>query len=47
MYPRITADLNKLKSNTDQVASLCGKHGVNIMGVTKVFAVALKLQKPM
>ena len=37
MYPRIIADLNKLKSNTDQVASLCGKHGVNIMGVTKVF----------
>ena len=35
-YPRITADLTKIKHNIDALAALCGENGVSIAAVSKV-----------
>lgn len=35
-YPRITADLTKIKHNIDTLCALCAEHGVSIAAVTKV-----------
>ena len=35
-YPRITADLNKIKHNIDTLTALCAENGVSIAAVTKV-----------
>ena len=35
-YPRITADLTKIKHNVDTLCALCGENGVSIAAVTKV-----------
>ena len=35
-YPRITADLTKIKHNIDMLCSLCAENGVSIAAVTKV-----------
>lgn len=35
-YPRITADLNKIKHNVDALTALCAENGVSISAVTKV-----------
>ena len=35
-YPRITADLNKIRHNINALLALCGEHGVSIAAVTKV-----------
>ena len=35
-YPRITADLTKIKDNIDMLCSLCTVNGVSIAAVTKV-----------
>ena len=35
-YPRITADLTKIKHNIDALTALCGENGVSIAAVTKV-----------
>lgn len=35
-YPRITADLTKIKHNIDMLTALCGEHGISIAAVTKV-----------
>ena len=35
-YPRITADLTKIKHNIEMLLSLCGENGVSIAAVTKV-----------
>lgn len=37
MYPRVTVDLDKLAHNTRSIIKLCGKYGIEILGVTKVF----------
>ncbi len=34
-YPRITADLNKIKHNVDTLCALCAEYGVTIAAVTK------------
>ena len=38
MFPRVTVDLDKLGENTRSMIKLCGKYGIEILGVTKVFA---------
>lgn len=35
-YPRITADLKKIKHNVDMLLALCAENGVSIAAVTKV-----------
>ncbi len=35
-YPRITADLTKIKHNVDMLCALCSEHGVSIAAVAKV-----------
>ncbi|MEA4913114.1 MAG: alanine/ornithine racemase family PLP-dependent enzyme [Christensenella sp.] len=35
-YPRITADLTKIKHNVDMLQALCAENGVSIAAVTKV-----------
>ena len=35
-YPRITADLTKIKHNIDTISALCTENGVSIAAVTKV-----------
>ena len=35
-YPRITADLQKIKHNVDMLCALCAENGVSIAAVTKV-----------
>ncbi len=35
-YPRITADLKKIKHNVDLLSALCAENGVSIAAVTKV-----------
>lgn len=35
-YPRITADLQKIKHNVDMLCALCAEYGVSIAAVTKV-----------
>ena len=38
MYPRVTVDLQKIAHNVRGMISLCGSYGIDIVGVTKVFA---------
>ncbi len=35
-YPRVTANLGKIRHNIDVLTALCGAHGVSIAAVTKV-----------
>ena len=35
-YPRITADLTKIKHNIDTLCALCAENGVSVAAVTKV-----------
>ena len=37
MYPRVTVDLAHLRENVRVMKDLCGRHGIRITGVTKVF----------
>ena len=38
MYPRVTIDLTKLAHNVRHMKELCGSYGIEILGITKVFA---------
>ncbi len=44
-YPRITADLNKIKHNADMLCALCAEHGVSIAAVTKVVCADEKISR--
>jgi len=35
-YPRITADLTKIKHNIDTLCALCAENSVSVAAVTKV-----------
>jgi predicted amino acid racemase len=43
MYPRVTVDLNKLKSNLDFLNDLCHEQGIETAIVTKVFCADRKI----
>ena len=36
-YPRVTADLRKIKHNVRHIKELCAGYGIEILGITKVF----------
>lgn len=36
-YPKLEIDLTKLEHNVKTIVNLCGKHGIQVAGVTKVF----------
>ena len=38
MYPRAAVDLNKIAHNVRHMKALCASYGIEILGVTKVFA---------
>lgn len=44
-YPRITADLTKIKHNVDMLCALCAEHGVSIAAVTKVVCADEKIAR--
>ena len=35
MFPRLTIDLKRIRSNTDRMMEACRRQGVEVMGVTK------------
>ena len=47
MYPRVTVDLQKITHNVRHMISLCGSYGIEILGVTKVFAGERPIAKAM
>lgn len=44
-YPKVTVNLSTIKNNTKTLVDLCGKRGISVAGVTKVFCANTEIAK--